>query len=327
MARRQMLYNARHPMKAKKSAKPHPEPVDALVLPRFSGVPTFMRLPHIPRAEELDIAILGIPFDGGTTYRPGARFGPRHIRVQSAMIRPWNPVLKVNPFRQWRIADFGDLSINPLSIEDTYGRITAQLGEVLRAKAHPVSVGGDHSILLPILRAVHRYYGPVGFVQLDAHGDTWGGYFGSPHSHGTPVKYAVEEGLIAKGCGLQVGLRGQVYSDKDFEFARKHRIQMVTAEQFHQHGVKPIQRFAKRLRNLPVYLTLDIDVVDPAFAPGTGTPQVGGLSSAQILDLVRSFAGLNLVACDLVEVSPPYDNGEITSLLAANLLFELLCLF
>jgi len=322
-----MLYNARHPMKAKKSTKPHPEPVDALVLPRFSGVPTFMRLPHIPRAEELDIAILGIPFDGGTTYRPGARFGPRHIRVQSAMIRPWNPVLEVNPFRKWRIADLGDLSINPLSIEDTYGRITAQLSEVLKAKAHPVSVGGDHSILLPILRAVHRHYGPVGFVQLDAHGDTWGGYFGSPHSHGTPVKYAVEEGLIAKGCGLQVGLRGQVYSDKDFEFARKHRIQMVTAEQFHEHGVDLVRRLAKKLRNVPVYLTLDIDVVDPAFAPGTGTPQVGGLSSAQILDLVRTFTGLNLVGCDLVEVSPPYDNGEITSLLAANLLFELLCLF
>ena len=322
-----MLYNARHPMKAKKSTKPHPEPVDALVLPRFSGVPTFMRLPHIPRAEELDIAILGIPFDGGTTYRPGARCGPRHIRVQSAMIRPWNPVLEANPFRKWRIADLGDLSINPLSIEDTYGRITAQLSEVLEAKAHPVSVGGDHSILLPILRAVHRHYGPVGFVQLDAHGDTWGGYFGSPHSHGTPVKYAIEEGLIAKGCGLQVGLRGQVYSDNDFDFARKHRIQMVTAEQFHEHGVELVRRLAKKLRNVPVYLTLDIDVVDPAFAPGTGTPQVGGLSSAQILDLVRSFAGLNLVGCDLVEVSPPYDNGEITSLLAANLLFELLCLF
>jgi agmatinase len=322
-----MLYNARHRMKPKKSANPHPEPVDALVLPRFSGVPTFMRLPHIPRAEELDIAILGIPFDGGTTYRPGARFGPRHIRVQSAMIRPWNPVLEVNPFRKWRIADLGDLSINPLSIEDTYGRITAQLSEVLRAKAHPVSVGGDHSILLPILRAVHRHYGQVGLIQLDAHGDTWGGYFGSPHSHGTPVKHAVEEGLIAKGYGLQVGLRGQVYSDQDFEFARKHRIQMVTAEQFHKHGVEPVRRLAKKLRNVPVYLTLDIDVVDPAFAPGTGTPQVGGLSSAQVLDLVRCFAGLNLVACDLVEVSPSYDNGEITSLLAANLLFELLCLF
>jgi agmatinase len=314
-------------MKPKKSAKPHPLPVDALVYPRFSGVPTFMRLPHIARAEELDIAIIGIPFDGGTTYRPGPRFGPRNIRVQSAMIRPWNPVLKVNPFVKWRIADFGDLSINPLSIEDTYGRITKQLGDVLRSKARTLCVGGDHSILLPILRAIHKQFGPVGFIQLDAHGDTWSGYFGSPHSHGTPVKYAVEEGLIAEGCALQVGLRGQVYSEKDFDFARKHNIQIVTSEEFHSNGTRLVQRHLKKFRNRPVYITLDIDVVDPAFAPGTGTPQVGGLSSAQVIDLVRSLNGLNIMGCDLVEVSPPYDNGEITSLLAANLLFELLCLF
>src|SRR5437868_6513153 len=228
-------------MKAKKRSKPHPMPVDALVYPRFSGVPTFMHLPHIPHAEELDLALIGVPFDGGTTYRPGPRFGPRNIRVQSAMIRPWNPVLKINPFEKWRIADFGDLSINPLSIEDTYRGSTEQLGEVLRAGARPVCVGGDHAILLRVLRAIHKHFGQDAFIQLDAHGDTWGGYFGSPQCH--------------------------------------------------------------------------------------GTPQVGGLSSAQILDLVRSLRGLDLVGCDLVEVSPPYDNGEITSLLAANLLFELLCLF
>lgn len=286
-----------------------------------------MRLPHITRAEELDIAIVGIPFDGGTTYRAGARFGPRNIRVQSAMIRPWNPVLKVNPFSKWRIADFGDLSVNPLSIEDTYARITTQLGDILRADTHTVCVGGDHSILLPILRAIHKQFGPVAFIQLDAHGDTWTGYFGSPHSHGTPVKYAVEEGLIAKGYALQVGLRGQVYSDDDFDFARKHKIQIVTCEEFHRHGTKLLKRHLKKFLSRPVYITLDIDVVDPAFAPGTGTPQVGGVSSAQILEALRSLKGLNLVGCDVVEVSPPYDNGEITSLLAANLLFELLCLF
>jgi agmatinase len=313
--------------KASKRAQPHPKPVDALVYPRFSGIPTFMRLPHIPHADELDIALIGVPFDGGTTYRPGTRFGPRNIRVQSAMIRPWNPVSKMNPFAKWRIADFGDLSINQLSIEDTYQRITEQLGDVLHAGARPVCVGGDHSILLPILRAIHRQHGPVAFVQLDAHGDTWGGYFGSPHSHGTPVKYAVEEGLIADGCALQVGLRGQVYSEDDFDFARKHHIQIVTSEEFHCDGVELVKPHLKKFRNRPTYVTLDIDVVDPAFAPGTGTPQVGGLSSAQILDLVRSLKGLKLVGCDLVEVSPPYDNGEITSLLAANLLYELICLF
>src|SRR5579885_659719 len=312
-------------VKPKKSSKPHPQPVDALVYPRFSGVPTFMRLPHITAAEDLDIAIIGIPFDSGTTYRPGARFGPRNVRVQSAMIRPWNPVLNVNPFAKWRIGDFGDLSINPLSIEDTYGRITKQLVEILREDTRTLCVGGDHSILLPILRAIHKQFGPVGFIQLDAHGDTWGGYFGSPHSHGTPVKYAVEEGLIAKGCGLQVGLRGQVYSDEDFDFARKHKIEIVTSEEFHQGGAQLVKKYLRKLQNRPVYVTLDIDVVDPAFAPGTGTPQVGGLSSAQILELVRGLRGLNLVGCDLVEVSPPYDTGEITSLLAANLVYELLC--
>ncbi len=314
-------------MKSKTKAKPHPMPVDAMVYPRFSGVPTFMRLPHIPRAEDLDLALIGIPFDGGTTYRPGTRFGPRNIRVQSAMIRPWNPVLKVNPFEKWRIGDFGDLSINPLSIDDTYRRITDQLRDVLQAGARTVCVGGDHSVLLPILRAIHRHFGPVSFIQLDAHGDTWGGYFGSPHSHGTPVKYAIEEGLIERGCALQVGLRGQVYSDKDFDFAHKHGIKIVTSEEFHRGGIELVKRHLKKLRGRRVYITLDIDVVDPAFAPGTGTPQVGGLSSAQILDLVRCFKGLNLAGCDLVEVSPPYDNGEITSLLAANLLYELLCLF
>src|SRR2546422_2420077 len=247
-----MLYNPRSRMKPRKSTKPHPQPVDALVYPRFSGVPTFMRLPHIPRAEELDLALIGVPFDGGTTYRPLPRFGPRNILVQSAMILPWNPVLKVNPFEKWRIADFGDLSTNPLSIEDTYRRITEQLGEVLRAGARPVCVGGDHSILLPILRAIHKQFGPVAFVQLDAHGDTWGGYFGSPHSHGTPVKYAVDEGLIADGYALQVGLRGQVYSEGDFDFAREHHIQIVTSEEFHRDGVGLVNRHLKKLRNRPV---------------------------------------------------------------------------
>jgi agmatinase len=285
-----------------------------------------MRLPHIPRADELDIALIGVPFDGGTTYRPGTRFGPRHVREQSSIIRPWNPVLNVNPFDKWRIADYGDLSLNPLSIEDTFHRITTQLSDVIAAKARPVCVGGDHSILLPILRAIHKRHGPVALIQFDAHNDTWGGYFGSPHSHGTPVRRAVEEGLLLKGAVLQAGLRGQVYSKDDFAFGREHGFHVVTSEQLHQDGLAPVARILKRFRGKPVYFTLDIDVADPAFAPGTGTPQVGGLSSAQILVLVRILKGLKLVGCDLVEVSPPYDSGEITSLLAANLLYEMLCL-
>jgi agmatinase len=314
-------------MKPKRLSGPRPEPVDALVYPRFSGLTTFMRLPHVPRAQELDIALIGIPFDGGTTYRSGPRFGPRHVREQSAIIRPWNPVLNVNPFAHWRIADYGDLSINPLSLDDTYDRITNQLSEVADADARAICVGGDHSILLPILRAVHRKFGPVALVQFDAHNDTWGGYFGSPHSHGTPVRRAVEEGLLLEGSVLQVGLRGQVYSKDDFAFGRQHKFSVITAEEFHRQGLAPVEKVLKRFLGKPLYLTLDIDVVDPAFAPGTGTPQVGGLSSFQILELVRCLKGQSFVGADLVEVSPPYDNGEITSLLAANLLYEILCLF
>ncbi len=322
-----MLYNRAALMPAKKAAKPHPQPTDALVYPRFSGLSTFMRLPHVPRASELDVALIGVPFDTGTTYRPGARFGPRHVREQSSIIRPWNPVLKTNPFEKWRIADYGDLSVNPLSIEDTFSRITTQLSEVFAQGTRPVCVGGDHSILLPILRAIHKRVGPVALVQFDAHNDTWGGYFGSPHSHGTPVRRAVEEGLLLEGCVLQAGLRGQVYSKDDFAFGHEHHFHVLTCEELHRSGIKSVARILKRFRGKPVYFTLDIDVVDPAFAPGTGTPQVGGLSSAQILDLVRCLKGQKLVGCDLVEVSPPYDRSEITSLLAANLLYEMLCLF
>jgi agmatinase len=304
---------------------PHPEPTDALTYARFTGIPTFMRLPHITEPGELEVALIGVPFDGGTTYRPGPRFGPRHIREQSAIIRPWNPVLKVNPFAKHRTADFGDLSVNPLSIEDTFRRIESGLMLLLDAGARCVCVGGDHSISLPILRAVANKRGSVSLIQFDAHNDLWDEYFGSKYSHGTPFRRAFEEGLLRDGDVLQVGLRGQVYGEDDFDFARAHKVRMVTAEEFHEKGLAIVQRHLRVFRRKLVYVTLDIDVVDPAFAPGTGTPQVGGLTSVQILELVRSLRGLNIVGCDLVEVSPPYDNGGITSLLAANLLFELLC--
>jgi agmatinase len=303
----------------------HPEPVDALTYARFTGVPTFLRLPQITDPGELEIAIVGIPFDGGTTYRPGPRFGPRHIRTQSAIIRPWNPELKVNPFRKYRVADFGDLPVNPLSIEDTFKRIERGIAPILDAGARLVSIGGDHSISLPLLRAIARKHGPVRLVQFDAHNDLWDQYFGSKYSHGTPFRRAFEEGLLEDGGVLQVGLRGQVYGEEDFDFAREHKVRMVTAEQFHKKGLAAVSPHLKAFRGKRVYLTLDIDCVDPAYAPGTGTPQVGGFTSHQILELVRALKGLDIVSCDLVEVSPPFDTGEITSLLAANLLFELLC--
>jgi agmatinase len=309
----------------KKRELPHPRPMDALVHARSGGIATFMRLPHLTQPEELDIALLGIPFDGGTTYRPGPRFGPRHVRAQSVLIRGWNPVLNVNPFAKYRIADYGDLSVNPLSIEDTFRRVEEQMKPLHDAGTRCVSVGGDHSLSLPLLRAINKRHGPVAVIQFDAHNDLWDEYFGSRYSHGTPFRRAIEEKLILKGAFLQVGLRGQVYSEHDFDFAKKHKVKMITAEEFHAHRIGLFRRQLKAFRSKPVYITLDIDSVDPAYAPGTGTPQVGGFTSIQILELVRALRGLNIVGCDLVEVSPPYDSSEITSLLAANLIYELLC--
>jgi agmatinase len=311
---------------ARQLAEPFPKPVNALENPRFAGVSTFMRLPHIPDAKRLDVALIGIPFDGGTSYRSGPRFGPRHVRQQSAIIRPYHPVLDVSPFDMLRVADYGDLTVNPLSIEDTFRRIESGLKTVLDDGAIPLCVGGDHSILLPILRAIHAAHGPVGLIQLDAHSDTWDEYWGMKHSHGTPVRRAIEEGLLDEAHILQIGLRGQLYGADDLDYAREHKIKMITAEQIHDAGPSMVREALAGFRGRKTYFSLDIDVVDPAFAPGTGTPQVGGLSSHQILSLVRSFAGLNFVGCDLVEVSPQYDSAEITSLLAANLLFEQLCL-
>lgn len=305
---------------------PFPAPVDALLTPRFAGVATFMRLPLITDPTQLDVAIAGVPFDAGTSYRPGARFGPRQIRDQSALIRPYNPALEINPFTRRRIADYGDLPVNPLSIEDSFRRIETGIRTLLDAGVIPLSVGGDHSILLPILRAIHATHGPVGLIQLDAHSDTWDQYWGMKYCHGTPVRRAIEEGLLAPGRILQVGLRGQLYGADDLDYARANRIMMVTAEEFHARGVATLKRHLTRFRGRRAYLSLDIDVVDPAFAPGTGTPQVGGLSSAQILALVRSLAGIRFVGADVVEVSPPFDSAGITSLLAANLLHEILCL-
>jgi len=299
--------------------------MDALQHARSGGIATFMRLPHITEAEELDIALVGIPFDGGTTYRPGTRFGPRHVREQSVLIRPWNPVLQINPFAKYRIADFGDFSVNPLSIEDTFRRVEEQMQPLLNAGTRCAAVGGDHSLSLPLLRATAKKYGPVAVIQFDAHNDLWDQYFGCKLSHGTPFRRAIEEELIHERSFLQVGLRGQVYGEDDFEFAHKHKVEMITAEEFHAGGMKVFREKLQAFHGKPVYITLDIDCVDPAFAPGTGTPQVGGFTSAQIVELVRALRGLKIIGCDLVEVSPPYDNGSITSLLAANLLYELLC--
>jgi agmatinase len=302
----------------------HYEPPNAFRSPRFSQLATFMRLPHTRDPHGLDVGILGIPFDGGTSYRSGARFGPREVRVHSALIRPYHPVLRASPFERLRVADCGDVDVNPMDIVDTYGRIEAAVGEILDAGAVPACVGGDHSISLAIMRAVARVHGPVAFVHFDSHQDMWDEYFGNRYFHGTPFRRAQEEGLYDTKATVQIGIRGPVYGPEDFAFGETHGVTVFRAEDVHRRGTDAALEAVRRLRARKVYVSFDIDSVDPAFAPGTGTPEVGGLSSAQALELLRGLSGLEIVAFDIVEVAPPYDHAGITSMLAANVLFELL---
>ncbi len=305
-----------------------PAPRDGFRSPRFGQPPTFMRLPYLRDARELDVAIVGVPYDGGTSYRPGARYGPRHIRDQSSLIRPWNPVLEVSPFETLRVADYGDVDVSPVSLEETFSLVEKDLDAVVQAGAIPLAVGGDHSITLPVLRAVARRHGPLALVHFDSHPDTWGEYAGSYHYHGSTFRRAIEEGLVDGARIVQIGIRGPVYSRDDFEFHKQHGLEVVRIGDVKERGVGwAIERVA-RLAGRPTYCSFDIDAVDPAYAPATGTPEVGGLTAYEALSLVRGLRGLDLVAADVVEVSPPYDGpGAITSLLAANLLFELLSVF
>ncbi len=303
------------------------QPKDALVSPRFAGIPTFMRLPLVTDPHQLDVALVGVPFDGGTSYRSGARFGPREIRVQSVLIRSFNPVLQINPFEKMRIADYGDIDVNPLSIEDTFQRIQQEIQTIITAGALPFSIGGDHSISLPILRALAREhgYGQLGMIHFDSHVDTYDKYFGLKLSHGTPFRRAIEENLLNPHKIIQIGIRGQIYNIKDFDFNKEQGITMVPIEELFERGIPFVSKKIRKLNGEKFYLSFDIDVVDPAFAPGTGTPQIGGLTSYQALQLIRTLKKIDFVGCDLVEVSPPYDSADITSLLAANLIFEILC--
>jgi agmatinase len=302
-----------------------PRPRDAFRSPRFGQPASFMLLPQLRDPGRLDVAVVGIPYDGGTSYRPGARHGPRHVREQSSLIRPWNPVLDVAPFERLRVADYGDVDVVPISIEDTFAAIEREMDRIVQAGALPLSVGGDHSVTLPILRALHRRHGRLGLVHFDAHPDTWDEYFGSKYFHGTTFRRAVEEGLLEPGRVVQVGIRGPLYGRDDFDFHRQHGLEAIRIETVKERGTGWVAERLARLRGGPVYCSFDIDAVDPAYAPATGTPEVGGLSAYEALVLVRALRGLRLVGADVVEVSPPFDGpGQITSLLAANLVFELL---
>ena len=301
---------------------------DSSKSPRFAQPATFMRLPHQTDLTNVDVAIVGVPFDSGTSYRSGARLGPREIRAQSSLIRPYSFFQKISPLETLAIVDGGDIDVPPAgSIEQAYAVIQEGVGRVLGAGATPMLVGGDHSISLPILRAIAASRGPVSLIQFDAHIDTWGDYFGRPYFHGSPFRRAIEEGLIAEGGYVQVGIRGPMYGeDDDFAFQDAHHVTMIDIGQVKTQGIpRTIERIREAVGG-PVYVTFDIDSVDPAFAPGTGTPEVGGLTSYEAQELVRGLAGLPLVGCDVVEVAPQFDGpGQITALLAANLMFELLC--
>jgi agmatinase len=293
----------------------------------FMGIPSFMRLPVTRVLQDVDVAILGVPFDSGTSYRSGARFGPRKIREASLTLWGHNPTMNVTPTKVLQVVDYGDVSIIPTSIEHTMEAITSTASEVIASGATLISLGGDHSIALPLLRAHAKKFGPLGVVHIDAHLDTWEAEFDSiPYSHGTPFRYAIQEGLIRKGEYMQLGIRGPVSAADDYKDAAELGARTITMHEIFNMGLPKILEEVREVMRGPVYISLDIDSADPAFAPGTGTPEVGGFNSYQLLQLVRGLQGLDLVGFDLVEVSPPYDHADITATLASNLIFEYLSL-
>jgi agmatinase len=301
-------------------------PVDGTVVPRFAGASTFARLPRVDEVADFDVAVLGAPFDGGVSFRPGARFGPDAVRRASRHLRPaYHPDLDVAPFRVLQAVDAGDVACNPFDIDDALREITDVAGDLLSARRQLLTIGGDHTIALAALRAVHAVHGPVAVVHFDAHLDTWDSYFGADRTHGTVFRRAAEEGLLLPDSSMHLGIRGPLYDAADLVDDARFGFATVRAADFDVLGVaEVVGRLQERVRDVPVYLSIDIDVLDPAFAPGTGTPEIGGFTSRELLTLLRSFPAEQLVAADVVEVSPPYDHAEVTSLAAATLLFEIM---
>ena len=307
------------------------QPVSGFDLPRFAGVPTFMRLPHIapddPRRADVGIGLIGLPWDAGTTNRPGPRHGPRQLRDFSTMIRRINPATGVDPFALTNCADLGDVGPNPADIQDTLDRITAFYDDVKSAGITPMSVGGDHLCSLPILRALAKN-GPLGMIHFDSHTDLFHSYFGGyKYTHGTPFRRAIEEGLLDPKRVVQIGIRGTMYDGEDIEFGRSVGVRIIQIEEFFERGIKDVMAEARTIVGAePTYCSYDIDFVDPAFAPGTGTPEIGGPTSFQAQQVVREMTGVNLIGADLVEVSPPFDASGGTAYLGISLVFELMCI-
>jgi agmatinase len=307
------------------SEQPIVPPVDASVVPRFAGLRTFARVPTLEQAGRADVAVLGAPFDGGTTFRAGSRYGPGAIREASLLLRPYNDALDVAPFAERQVVDAGDASPNPVDIIQAHEAIAEAAAALHRAGARVLGLGGDHSVSLPFLRAAAASHGRLSLLQLDAHTDTWDSYFGSKLTHGTMFRRAVEEGVIDGSSSVQIGLRGSLYSAGDYADNASLGFTTLLARDFDAAGVSGAVELAVEHLRSPVYITVDIDCLDPAFAPGTGTPEAGGLTSRELLAIVRGLAGrVDVAAADVVEVSPPYDPAGATAVAAANIAYELL---
>ena len=300
-------------------------PVDASLVPRYAGLATFARLPRREDVPGMDVAVLGVPFDSGVSYRPGARFGPAHIRQSSRLLRPYNPALDVSPFAAQQVVDAGDLPVNPFNIQQAISEIERGAAELADAGARLLVLGGDHTVALPLLRTMHARHGPLAVLHFDAHLDTWDTYFGEPYTHGTPFRRAAEEGLLDSEHCLHIGIRGPLYHDRDLPESAGLGFATIHAHELDRLGIDGvIERMRDRLGDRPVYVSVDIDVLDPAHAPGTGTPEAGGLTSRELLGILRGLAGAELVSADIVEVSPPYDHAELTGIAAAHVGYELL---
>ena len=304
----------------------NPQPLGGNEVPRFAGIATFMRLPGTSDPEDLDVAVVGVPLDTGTSNRPGARFGPRGIRSESVLIRPYNMATRAAPFDSLRIDDTGDVAASPYDLQAAVAAIEAHYDSLLAHDLVTVSIGGDHTVVLPILRSMAKKHGPVGLVHVDAHTDINDTMFGSKIAHGTPFRRAVEEGLLDTSRVVQIGVRGTGYAADDFDWSREQGFRVVQAEECWHRSLEPLMAEVRdQVDGGPVYLSFDIDGLDPAFAPGTGTPEVGGLTMPQALEVIRGCRGLDLVGCDVVEIAPIYDTSGMTSLVGANLLYEMLC--
>lgn len=299
-------------------------PVDASQTPRYAGIASYAKLPMLHEVEAADIAIMGVPFDAGVSFRSGARFGPTQVREASRLIRPYNPAQGVSPFELVQVVDAGDVTANPFNIAEAVEQVEQAATELGQRVQRIVTIGGDHTIALPLIRAAHKKHGPVAVLHFDAHLDTWDTYFGAPTTHGTPFRRASEEGLIDLESSMHFGIRGPLYSEQDLADDRMLGFSVITSEYVEEHGIAAaIERMRARIADKPLYVSIDIDVLDPAHAPGTGTPEAGGLTSRELLRALRGIADLNIVGADVVEVSPAYDHAQITGVAASHVVYEL----